>query len=82
MDAIKEWWVEERARKAVEKLMAHDFKAIYVKTKVEAVQEILKQITPGVGPGGVNPVMDALGFEGVKETLHRSIVEAIALAAH
>jgi hypothetical protein len=42
MDPIKQWWIEERAKKAIEKLEAHDFKAIYVKTKEEAVQEIWK----------------------------------------
>ena len=54
MDPIKEWWIEEKAKKAVEKLVAHDFKAIYVKTKAEAVQEVLKQITPKkkIGIGG------------------------------
>ena len=40
MDTIKEWWVEERAKKTIEKLVTHDFKAIYVRTKEEAVQEI------------------------------------------
>lgn len=54
MDPIKEWWIEERAKKAVERLAAHDFKALYVKTKEEAVQEVLKQIRPNekVGIGG------------------------------
>jgi hypothetical protein len=54
MDPIKQWWVEEKAKKAVEKLAAHDFKAIYVRTKEEAAQEVLKQITPKqkIGIGG------------------------------
>jgi len=54
MDPIKEWWIEEKAKKAIEKLVAHDFKAIYVKTKEEAVQEIWKHITPKqrIGVGG------------------------------
>ena len=54
MDPIKEWWIEEKAKKAVERLVAHDFKAIYVKTKEEAVQEIRKQISPKqrIGVGG------------------------------
>ena len=54
MDPIKQWWIEERARKAIEKLEAHDFKAIYVKTKEEAVQEIWKYVTPKqrIGVGG------------------------------
>jgi hypothetical protein len=54
MDPIKQWWIEERVRKAIEKLEAHDFKAIYVKTKEEAVQEIWKYVTPKqrIGVGG------------------------------
>jgi len=38
-------WIEERAKKAVEKLVAHDFGAIYARTKEEAVQELRKHIT-------------------------------------
>ncbi len=54
MDPTKEWWIEERAKKTIEKLQAHQFKAIYVKTKAEAVEEIWKQITPKqkIGIGG------------------------------
>jgi hypothetical protein len=54
MDAIKQTWLEERARKAVEKLEAHEFKAVYVKTKEDAVQGIWKYITPQtkIGVGG------------------------------
>jgi hypothetical protein len=54
MDPIKEWWVEEKAKKAIEKLEAHEFKAIYVKTKEEAFKEIWKHITPKmrIGVGG------------------------------
>ncbi len=54
MDPIKQWWVEEQARRVVDKLMAHDFGALYVKTKEEAVQEILKSVKPHqkIGVGG------------------------------
>ena len=54
MDLVKQWWVGEKAKKAVEKLVAHDFRAIYVETKEEAVQEIWKHITPkeNIGVGG------------------------------
>jgi hypothetical protein len=54
MDLVKQWWVGEKAKKAVEKLVAHDFRAIYVETKEEAVQEIWKHITPKqkIGVGG------------------------------
>ena len=54
MDSIKQWWIEGKAGKAIEKLVAHDFRAIYVKTKEEAVEEIWKQVSPGqrIGVGG------------------------------
>ena len=54
MDQIKQWWIEERAKRAVEKLAAHDFEAIYAKTKDEAVRELWKHITPKqkIGIGG------------------------------
>jgi len=54
MDPIKEWWVEEKAKKAIEKLVAHEFKALYVKTKEEGVQEVWKHVTPKqrIGVGG------------------------------
>ena len=54
MDAIRQWWVEEKAKKTVEKLVAHEFKAIYARTTEEAVRELWKHITPGqkIGVGG------------------------------
>src|SRR6202022_2796360 len=41
-----------------------------------------KDITCCLLPCCILPVMDQLGFERVKEALHRGIVIAIALAAH
>lgn len=54
MDPIKQWWIEEQSKKVIDKLIAHDFDALYVKTKEEAVQEILKSIKPNqkIGVGG------------------------------
>jgi hypothetical protein len=54
MDPIRQWWIEEKAKKAVEKLVAHDFKAVYVKDQKEASKEILKHVTPPqrIGVGG------------------------------
>jgi hypothetical protein len=68
MDPIKEWWIEERAKKAIEKLEAHGFKAVYVKTKEEAVKEIWKHVTPKakVGAGGSVTVRE-LGILGQLE---------------
>ena len=54
MDPNKQWWIEERAKKAIDKLVAHDFKAICVKSKAEAAEEIGKHVTPKqtIGVGG------------------------------
>lgn len=54
MDSIKQWWVEEKVKRVVEKLESHDFKAIFVSDKEEAVREILKYADPKktVGVGG------------------------------
>jgi hypothetical protein len=54
VDSNRTWWNEQRCQKTVEKLKAHDFDAIYVKTKGEAAQEILKYVTPDtkIGVGG------------------------------
>jgi len=54
MDSMKEWWIEERAKRAIAKLESHDFKVAFVKNRKEAVEEILKSIHPHmkVGVGG------------------------------
>jgi len=54
MHPTKQWWVEERIKKVVEKLKAHHFDALYCKTKDEAVIEIQKYVTPEmkIGVGG------------------------------
>jgi hypothetical protein len=54
MDSVKQEWIEEKMRRAVEKLKAHDFAATCCKTKEEAVKEIWRHITPEmkVGVGG------------------------------
>jgi hypothetical protein len=54
VDQHKQWWIEKRCEKAAERLKSHEFDAIYVRTKEEAVQEILKCVTldTKVGVGG------------------------------
>jgi hypothetical protein len=54
MDPNKQWWVEEKAKKTIEKLEVYDFKAVYVNNRQEAVEEIWKHITPKqkIGVGG------------------------------
>jgi hypothetical protein len=60
MDPIKEWWVEEKLKKTAENLGAHEFKAVFVKNKEDAVGEIWKYITPGqsIGVGGSLTIRD------------------------
>ena len=72
MDPIKQEWIEERMKKAVEKLQAHDFKAVSVKTKDEAVREIWKHITPAtkVGVGGSVTIRELGILEQLKEKGH------------
>jgi LUD domain len=54
MDSIKQEWIEEKMRRAAEKLKTHDFAATCVRTKEEAVDEIWRHVTPEmkVGVGG------------------------------
>ena len=54
--SIKEGWIEARAKKTIEKLQAHEFKAIFVKTKEEAANEILKRVAPGQKIGAAGSV--------------------------
>lgn len=68
MDSNKAWMIEERCKKTVEKLKAHDFDAVFVKTKEEASAEIWKYVTPKakVGVGGSISVRE-LGILGQVE---------------
>lgn len=56
MDPIKQWWMDERMKKTIEKLEGHEFKAIYVKDKEEAVKEIWKYVTPQAKVGAAGSV--------------------------
>jgi L-lactate utilization protein LutB len=56
MDPNRRWWIEERVKKAIEKLEAHGFKAIYVNTKEEAVNEIWKHVVPRAKVGAAGSV--------------------------
>ncbi len=73
MDSIKEWWMGERARRAIERLEAHDFKATFVRDRKEAVSEILKQVIPGqrIGVGGSVTVRELGILEALEARGHR-----------
>ncbi len=54
MDTNRTWLIEERCKKSVERLKAHEFDALYVKNKEEAAKQILQFVKSGitVGVGG------------------------------
>jgi L-lactate utilization protein LutB len=69
MNANKLWWIEERMKKTVDKLKAHDFDALVVKTREDAVREIHKYVTPDtkVGVGGSITIRELGILEPLKE---------------
>ena len=68
MDPNKEWLIELRLKQVAEKLKAHQFEAIDVKTKEDATQEIWKYIQPKqrIGVGGSVTIRE-LGILGQLE---------------
>jgi L-lactate utilization protein LutB len=56
LDANQDWWIEERMKRTIERLKAHDFEALYVKTKEEATQQILKHVRPETRVGAAGSV--------------------------
>ena len=68
MEPNKQWWIEERMKKTAEKLKAHDFEALCVKTKEEAISEIWKHIGPEtrVGVGGSITIRELGILEALK----------------
>ena len=68
MDPNKEWWIEEKVKKTIGNLETHEFKALFVKNKQGAVEEIWKHITPNqrVGVGGSVTIRE-LGILGQLE---------------
>ena len=72
MDPNKEWWIEQRCKKSAEKLKAHGFEAIYVRTKEDAAVEILKYVTPSasVGVGGSITIRSLGILEKLREKGH------------
>jgi hypothetical protein len=40
------------------------------------------ELTAGLGAGAINPMVNPLGLQAVKEALHWSVVQTIAFAAH
>ena len=72
MDPNKEWWIEQRCRKAAEGLKAHGFESINVRTKEDAAVEILKYVTPSasVGVGGSITIRSLGILEKLREKGH------------
>ena len=76
MDPNKAWWIEKRAEKTREKLEAHEFKALFVRTKEEAVQEIRRHVASAqtVGVGG-SVTIRALGILDEVESQGKKVLD-------
>src|SRR6516165_8313827 len=48
---------------------------------VEAL-DIQEEVSAGLGAGAVNPMVNPLGLQAMKEALHWCVVQTIAIAAH
>jgi hypothetical protein len=51
-------------------------------TGIVKALDILEEVSAGLGAGAINPMVNPLGLEAVKEALHWRIVQTIAFAAH
>ena len=69
MDPNWTWWIDQRAKRTVEKLESHGFEALWVRTKEDAGREILTRIPPdrSIGVGGSVTIRSM----GVLERLER-----------
>ena len=73
MDPIRDWFVEDRGRRAAEALKRRDFNAHYVETQDKAREMILKEVPPGatVGVGGSVTIRGLKVLEALKARGHK-----------
>ncbi len=73
MDPIRDWFVEDRGRRAAEALKRRDFNAHYVETQDKARELILKEVPPGatVGVGGSVTIRGLKVLEALKVRGHK-----------
>ena len=73
MDPIRDWFVEDRGRRAAEALKRRDFNAHYVETQDKAREMILKEVPPGatVGVGGSVTIRGMKVLEALKARGHK-----------
>ncbi len=73
MDPIRDWFVEDRGRRAAEALKRRDFNAHYVETQDKAREMILKEVAPGatVGVGGSVTIRGLKVLEALKARGHK-----------
>ena len=72
MDPIRDWFVEDRGRRAAEALKRRDFNAHYVENQDKAREMILKEVPPGatVGVGGSVTIRGLKVLEALKARGH------------
>jgi hypothetical protein len=73
MDPIRDWFVEDRGRRAAEALKRRDFNAHYVETQDKAREMILREVPPGatVGVGGSVTIRGLKVLEALKARGHK-----------
>jgi len=73
MDPIRDWFVEDRGRRAAEALKRRDFNAHYVENQDKAREMILKEVPPGatVGVGGSVTIRGLKVLEALKARGHK-----------
>ncbi len=73
MDPIKDWFVEDRGKRAAEALKRRDFNAHYVENQDKAREMILKEVPPGatVGVGGSVTIRGMKVLEALKARGHK-----------
>jgi hypothetical protein len=73
MDPIRDWFVEDRGRRAAEALKKREFNAHYVENQEKAKEMILKEVPPGatVGVGGSVTIRGLKVLEALKARGHK-----------
>jgi len=75
MDAVIQWYLEDRGKRAAEALKKRDFHALYVENQAQAREIVLKEIPPGatVGLGGSVTIRGMGILEELKARGHKII---------
>jgi len=73
MDLVRDWYVEDRGKRAAEALRKRDFNAFFVKTQSEARERVLQEVPAGavVGLGGSVTIREMNILDELKARGHK-----------